>query len=440
MRAGWILLLAALPAFGQSPGAVPLSLKKAIEIALAPEGNTRVELAEELVKQAETRQDQARAALLPNLDGYFSYSDQTRNLRAFGINIAIPIPGFAFPTLAGPFSVLDFRANLTQSVFDFSSIKRYQASKGSVETAKKEKDSARVQVTDQVARAYLNALRAEAHLETARSNVDLAEALRKLAVSQKDAGTGTGIEVTRADVQLSNEKQRLLVAGNDRDKAHLQLLRALGLKMETKLALTDKLHYEVVEPVSYDQAFTMALKERADWMAQQKREDTAKMSYTAVKMERLPSVAAVADYGTIGPGFDNALPTRTYGVQVRIPVFDGGRRDARRAEGASQMRQEKIRTRDLREQVELEIRLALESLQSAEAQVTTAREGLRLAENELAQAQRRYKAGVANSVEVTDAQTRLERARDNQVNALFAHNLARLDLGSAVGVVDRYLP
>ena len=62
----------------------------------------------------------------------------------------------------------------------------------------------------------------------------------------------------------------------------------------------------------------------------------------------------MADYGTIGSSMDNALPTRTYGVQVRVPVFDGGRRDARRAESESQYRQERTRTRDLREQVELE--------------------------------------------------------------------------------------
>ena len=72
--------------------------------------------------------------------------------------------------------------------------------------------------------------------------------------------------------------------------------------------------------------------------------------------------------------------------------------------------------------------------------VKTAEEGLQLAERELEQAQRRYKAGVTNSVEVTDAQTRLERARDNRIAALFNHNLARLDLGAALGTVDRYLP
>ena len=68
-----------------------------------------------------------------------------------------------------------------------------------------------------------------------------------------------------------------------------------------------------------------------------------------------------------------------------------------------------------------------------------ASEGFKLAENELASAQRRYKAGVVTSVEVTDAQTRLERARDNHVAALFAHSQARVDLAQAQGTIEDFI-
>ena len=108
----------------------------------------------------------------------------------------------------------------------------------------------------------------------------------------------------------------------------------------------------------------------------------------------------------------------------------------RRAESASQYREEKIRTEDLSDQIELDVRTSIDSLRSADAQVKTAEEGLHLAENELAQAERRYKAGVTNSIEVTDAQTRLARARDNRISALYNYNLARIDLGTATGTIQ----
>jgi hypothetical protein len=150
---------------------------------------------------------------------------------------------------------------------------------------------------------------------------------------------------------------------------------------------------------------------------------------------------AYADYGTAGVdgGAGTLLPTRDYGVSLRVPIFDGGRRDARRAETASQFRQERVRSNDLHEQIELEVRMALDSLHSAEEQVNVAEAGLSLAQSEFTQARRRYEAGVANSLEVTDAQTRLERARDNRIAALFNHHIARIDLGQATGTIQALL-
>jgi len=199
--------------------------------------------------------------------------------------------------------------------------------------------------------------------------------------------------------------------------------------------LTDKLRYIPVDVVTLEQAKTRAMKERPDLEAQQERESTAHLTERAVKAERLPTLSAFGDYGASGTGFDSSLPTRTVGISMRVSLFDGWKRDARRAESASQYRTEKVKTNDLREQIELDVRLALDELRSAEEQVKVSKEGLELAENELAQARRRYDAGVAVGVEVTDAQNRLERARDNQTTALYNYNVGRIDLAQAMGTV-----
>lgn len=425
------------PALQERPAVLPLSLKRAVEIALAPEGNPRVQIADELIKQSQSRAAEARAALLPNFDASVSEQNQVRNLKTFGLDFSsIPaFPGFSFPTVVGPFNVFDVRVSGSQNVFDLSTIRRFQAARVVVNATKSDAKGTRNQVSDQIARTYLAALRTDASLETARANVELSEALVKLANSQKAAGTGTGIEVTRAQVQLANDRQRLTVAQNERERAHLQLLRTLGLRLDGEVQLTDKLDYKPAEAPTIEKALKESHESRAELKAQQDREQTAGLSYSATKWERLPSVGFFGDYGSTGTGPDAALPTRTYGISVRLPLFDGGRRDARRAESMSQLRTERLRTRDLKDQIELEIRLALESLKSAEAQVAAAREGLDLADRELTQARRRYEAGVANSIEVTDAQTRLQRARENQISALFNHNLARIDLNTAMGTI-----
>jgi outer membrane protein TolC len=211
----------------------------------------------------------------------------------------------------------------------------------------------------------------------------------------------------------------------------------MGMRLDTDLRLTDKLSYVTVDPVTIEQAKTQALHERPDYRAQQEREANMRLSASATKMERLPTISAFGDYGENGTGLASTVPTRTVGISVHVPIFDGGRRDARRAESDSQYRAEKVRTSDLKEQIELDVRLALDSLTSAEDEVKVAREGLDLAENELTQARRRYEAGVAINLEVTDALTRLERARENQTAALYNHNLARIDLAQAMGAVRR---
>ena len=442
MRAMLLLSLPAL-ALAQSNGPVegtlPLTLKHAVEIALTPEGSPRVSLAIETIKQAEMRKAEARAALLPDLETSVNDRRQTTNLRAFGFNFAIPIPGISIPSIVGPFSVFDARATASQTVFDFSTMKRYQASKVNIDTAKDDYDTTKNQISDQVARAYVATLRADAALDTARADVELSQALLKTAQDQKDAGTGTGIEVVRAEVQLANDKQRLVVAENDRRRAGLSLLRVMGLKLDANVELTDKLSYRPVDIGAMDAALADARKMRTELKAQQDRESSARLSYDATKWERLPSVGAAADYGTIGSQLIGAMPTYTYGLSVKVPVFDGGRRDARRVESLSQYRQERTRMRDLEQQVELDVRLAFDSVRSAATEVETAQDGVRLAEQEVAQARRRYEAGVTNSIEVTDAQTRLSRARDNQINALYDYNVARIDLATATGRVREYV-
>jgi outer membrane protein TolC len=414
-----------------------LTLKRAVDIALTPEGSARVALAEQSVRASETRVSQARSAFLPTVDGSVNERSQTVNLHTFGFNF--DFPGFSIPSVVGPFSIFDARASAQVTVLDFTTIRKYRASRSGLQAAKADLDVTKDQVSEQVARAYLASLRADAVFDTARANVELSEALERLSQSQKDAGTGTGIEVTRAQVQLANDRQRLIAAENNRRGAVLQLLRAMGLSLSIGVELGDKLSYQAVDTAPVEALLETARKGRTDLKAQEQHQQIARLNYSAVEAERLPSIVAAGDYGTIGNEIVGAHPTHTVGIQLKVPLYDGGRRSSRRQESLVQVREEEIRTRDLGLQIELDVRLALDSLRSADSQVQSAAEGLTLAQSELDQAQRRYQAGVANSLEITDAQTRLVRARVNQIEALYSHNLARLELATATGAIQEYV-
>lgn len=419
-----------------------LTMAKAVETALAPTGSLKLQMAAEAARQAAYRSSQSRAALLPNADGQAAYQNLTRNLSTFGITQRLPaaIPGFGgIPEFAGPFDVVDLRAAVSQSVFDLAAIRRYQASRTAHTAAQSDEDWARDQATAQVARAYLAVLRARQAVETAEANVALAERLLALARSQREAGAATGLEVNRAGVQLAMERQRKVAAENEMRAATLQLLRAMNLPLETAVNVAGVIRFVPVDDADPAVALQKATAARADLKAQLRREAAARLAWSAARAERLPSAAAFADYGATGTALDHARPTRTVGVSVKLPIWDGGRRDARRAESASALRLEELKTQDLKRQVELELRTAADALKTAAELVQAAEEAERLAEAELAQAERRYRAGAGASLEVSGAQTRLSRAREDKINATFLHALARLDWRAAQGTVRAFI-
>jgi outer membrane protein TolC len=420
----------------QEPKGMELSLERALEMALAPEGSARLALAREAYEQAQARERQARGYLLPTVEGSYTLTNFTRNLQAFGVSANLPIPGVGVPTFVGPITNSDLRAQAAQTVFDLSAILRYRGAKNASQASRHELEAARNQAQAAVAKAYMAAQRAEQARRTGEANVELARRTLRLARTQKAAGTGTGIEETRAEVLLANEQQRLTQAKEDEISQRMQLLRAMGVPLGTMVTLTTEMKYAPAELPEAEGAIRAATEQRPEWKAQLEREQVAERNFAATKWERLPAVSAFGDYGNIGLEVGSGRATRTVGVQVRVPVFDGGKRDARRDESASMRRAEAIRSRDTRAQMELEVRLSIEALRSAEEQMRAALVARTQAEKELAQAERRFEAGVAPGFEVTDAQTRLARARESAVNALFKQRAARIDYGLATGAVE----
>ena len=101
------LLMTAVSLHGADRPVLQLSLRRAVEIATSPEGSNRLQLATELTEQAKARSTQARAALLPSLDAAVTEQNENQNLAAFGLNLNIPIPGFQFPHIVGPYTLFD---------------------------------------------------------------------------------------------------------------------------------------------------------------------------------------------------------------------------------------------------------------------------------------------------------------------------------------------
>jgi len=389
-----------------------------------------VEIAGFRADAAAARVRQARAGLLPNLSLSGSWANRNFNSKAQGISF----PGV--PTIIGPFNAYDGRVRVTQTLFDFSNLGRVSAAKSAVTAASAERSAVVEASAQNVALAYLRGVRAQAVVAARQADSSLAAELVGLAVAQQQAGVSASIDVTRARSQLADAAGRLVVAGNQLDRAKIDLARALGLDPATPIALTDSLSAQLGAadvPSDRNAAVAQAVAARPDLAAEVARGTAARTSASAISAERLPRLEFEADYGLSGVRLPDALGTRQVAVQVTLPILDGFRREGRLAEQQAVVQESDVRARDLRQQVAADVDGALLDLRSAAAQQMIANDRLQLAAEEVSQARQRFKAGVAGNIEVINAQASLLRARDADIDARFAAVSARIALARSVG-------
>ena len=427
--------LGAAPLAAQAPPLLRLSFADAVHRAAgtAPV----VELATLRTDEAQARVQQTRSALLPGFSLGAGWVNRNFNSRSLGITIPTPPGVKGLPTLIPAFDNVDARVRLTQTVVDLSSLARVRAARAQVTGSAAEGSAVSEGAAAGAALAYLRAARAASVVAARQADSSIAAELVGLAQAQKAAGVSAAIDVTRARTQLVAAEGALIVARNQLDRARIELARALGIDPATPLALVDTLaaalpHADV--SATRDTVVAMALARRPDLQAERARGDAARSAKSAILAERLPRLDVAADYGVNGLTPGSSIATRQIGVQVTIPILDGFRREGRAAEQEAVVRETEVRARDLRQQIAADVDGALLDLASAEAQQAIASERLKLANDELAQARERFKAGVAGNIEVIDAQSSLLRARDTDIDARSAAATARVALARAAGV------
>jgi outer membrane protein TolC len=418
-----------------SPAPAQLSLADAIQLAL--QNNLATLSAQEQRREATGFVQQARSALLPNISGVSYQANLTENLAALGFQPST-FPGIA-TSFIGPFNNFDARARLMQTIFDLSAIRSYQSSREGVHLAELRQQLAREQVSEATALTYLETLRTERIVSAAQANVTLAEALSRLAQDQRNAGVATGVDVTRAETRLAQERVDLAQAQTIAEQARLNLQRVIGVPLGSTLVLTDQLTFTAEPLPQASTAVSEALSHRAEVLISEAQVNMFSLERKAVADEYLPSLQFVGDYGVSGiTPTDTALPTRRAAIQLNVPIFNGGLTRGRLTVATSRQHQAELQLGNVRGQVDQDVRLALSTLRTTVERVRAADEAMRLAQRELEMSQDRFRAGVADNLEVITAQASLANARAAQVQALATYNAARLNLAASLGRAETF--
>jgi len=412
------------------------TLKLSLEqsVALAIKQNPTQQIA--VLNAAESVQDKniTRSELLPQANLQVADSANRGNVRAqFG---GLPLfPGI--PGHIGPYQLFSAGPTFGSSIFDFSLWKRYQAAQSNVNASKADSLTTREQVILLVVSQYIGTLRAVANVEASRSRVELAQALYDQAADLQKEGVGTGIDTLRANVELQNEKQRLIEAENDREASLFGLSKLLNLDPRQKIELADSLSFFDTPQPDVEASIDEALSSRQEWKAIESQQKSAKLEKQASQYQRLPSLRFDGNWAYYGNSSSTGIPTYQYQASVNMPLFTGGRIRAEIVKADLELQKIDQQKADLRNQIALDVKTALLNLQSARNEVQVANLGVQLAKEEVDQARDRFKAGVANNIEVISAQDSLSRANDNQIAALYRFNQARADFARAVGQMEK---
>ncbi|MFZ0885161.1 MAG: TolC family protein [Candidatus Acidiferrales bacterium] len=419
-----------LDSFAQQPassaGSLQLTLKQAVQLALKQ--NPQRVIAQLLIYESDRNSQIARSALLPHAGVAASGSINQYNIQS--------IERAPKRAAAGPFQVIEAGPTFSQTILNLPQIRAYQIGREGTHQARADEQTTREIVVNAVVDQYLLILRALATRDAAKARVVLAQRLYEQATELQKTGIGLNIDTVRANVELQNERQNLIDAETLTHTTKYGLAALLDLPRDQDLEVIDHLDFYDLPKLEKETLLDQALTSRPEIRSLNSQERIAKLTTDAAGEQRLPQLDFSGFWLYQGSRFDNGIPAYTYELSLQFPLFTGGRIRAEEARAKLEEQHVAEIRRQLEAQIVDEVKSALDELTAARNSVDVANQGLQLAQDEVAQAQRRFQAGVTTNIEVITAQDELARANDNQIAALYQFNLSRAALARATGTIE----
>ncbi len=421
-----------------------LSLDDAI--ALGFKNNLGLKEAENGEKQLQGEKNEALQQFLPTLILSGATGVYQHNLAAQGFGPSV-IGKFSslFPAGKTPvnFSPIT-RDDLTQGQILFSQtlfsgpvIAGYKAAGAAERSAHFAKMSARGEVVQQVATAYLHAIAATSEVDNAKALEAEDQVLLNHAHDAHEAGTVANLDELRARVELQSQQQARINAETVVEKDLILLKREIGIAPGQKIALTDPAPYSDLAAQTPEEVRAIAYKNRQDYQNLQNQAVEYKAVHAAYRSQRLPTLSFNGNYST-----DTVTGVGTHGTflaqgTLSVPLFREAK--LRGDTDASQAQMEAINNQlaDLRGHIDQQVRSALLDVNASAQLVEVARSNVDLATRALSDETDRVSAGVDDNLPLVTAQATLAAAQSNVVESLYQYNVAKLALARAAGILEQ---
>lgn len=328
------------------------------------------------------------------------------------------------------------QVHFSQTLFSGPVIAGWRAAGAAEKAVHFAKMTARGEVVQQVATAYLHAIAAASQVDNAKALLDADQVAFDHAHSAHEAGVVANIDELRARVQLQAQQQALLNAENTLQKDLILLKREIGVDPGQKITLTDPAPYSDLAEQTPAEVLAIAYRSRQDYQNVQNQLVTYRANYKAQRSKRLPTLVFNSYYGTStvnGAGtHGNFIAVGTLSVPLFREAGIRGQEDAAEA----QMRAVNLQLDDLRNHIDQQVRSALLDVNATAQLVEVAKSNVELATRALGDVTDRVNAGVDDNLPLVRAQATLAAAENNQVESLYQYNVAKLALARASGVLE----
>lgn len=409
------------------PPLVPevLTLDKAIALALAHHPSLRVASGTQAVNEAKV--GQAQSSFFPQVQARSAYQQATaNNATAFGGGPTIRT------TRGDNFGVYQNSVTLTQLLYDFGKVSSHvTVAQANLQAANADADTAAQTVIVNVQQAYFGLQQAHRLVTVSEDALDQFTKHLALAKGRYQAGVAPKIDVTTAEVDLSNARLNRITARNNEQVARVTLTNAMGIPA------TD--HYRVEDPtlvshqpIALDDAMATAMRLRPELLAQRALEQAAESAVTAAQRDFFPAISGSANYSYNGQDFPLVYNWNLTGA-VTVPIFSGFLTTQQVAEARANLLRVTATGAVLRQTIQLETHQAVLNLEGAAERLQVTAVTVAQAKERLALAEGRYRAGLSNAIEVTDAGVALVSAQVNDVVALSSYQAVKARLDRATG-------
>lgn len=419
IRIGILLLLASVFLHGQVPTA-PRRLTLDEARRLAAQRNPRLASARFGAQAAHQTPLEVRSALLPTLTGLATGvgADSGSRLAAGGLNNPAVYSRLASGVVA------------SQLITDFG---RTRALVSSAELNAQSQDEQARSVQADVAlatiRAYFGVLRANSVLRVARQTVSARQAVADQVDALFQNRIKSQLDVSFANVNLAEARLLLSQAEGAVKASESILANVIGLPGVTSFDLTEPAD-DASLPSDVNALLASALAERPDLKALRLAQGSAERIAAAEHALNYPVIAAQGTTGIVPVG-EASLPGRygAAGINVTIPIFNGGLYRARQAEAELKAKAASSRVTDAENQITQDVRIAWLNAQTSSERVTLAQQLLTQSRQALDLAQGRYDLGLGSIVELSQAQLA-------ETSAEIQGTTAKYDFQSALAILQ----